>query len=104
MVMARARTRKRRKQRMRNERSKIIAGTIIGASLLGIGLKLAVLLTSAHWEGGYVILPPFPNILDSLLIISASLWLLILSAKGVREWIEEGSNAEAKASRRSSQP
>ena len=50
----------------------IAISAICTAALLGIGVKLAQLLSQANAVGGYVILPFFPNIFDALVIVMAS--------------------------------
>lgn len=54
---------------------------LLGASIIGIGLKLATLLFQANSVNSYVMLPFFPNILDAAVIIVTALWLLYSSAR-----------------------
>lgn len=64
---------------MQNPSKRSAANMLIGASIFGIGAKLIVLLLQAHVQEGYVILPPFPNLLDAIIVAAAGAWLLALS-------------------------
>jgi len=56
---------------------------LIGCCLLGIGTKLMRLLIEAFFagEGAVVMLPPFPNILDALLVFTGGVLCIYIYFK-----------------------
>lgn len=58
---------------------------IAGLSAVGIGAKLLQLCVEAHTCGAAVILPPFPNALDAVVVLFAGAVLVYAWTKEVHE-------------------